>query len=298
MAMSVDQLIVALQRHGVTVPGADHYRALLAAPTRMPEPAVSLLEMTPEDFGKLARGRALSAIMNDPRQHGSNLAAVAAQLKRDLYAEYRDQLAAQADDLILQLRVKFDRAADAARHVRALGIEPEATIEDLFDADDEQRSAWKAFRDRDHKTLDAILHVRRGMSEALGIEPLAEAYGIGAAADEVDWSITVTRPVDGPAGTGWLPPRNPRAPWVRWLSAADSLYLPTLAELASAAVAEAEGLPVELLLLEANRRARLGLGVPETTADPSARVLDATAPTWIPNPPATTTTTQEDDDEA
>lgn len=265
MSMTLDAFIYGLRRHGVPVPHWDEYAALrrVGAPPQ-PQPAKPLMEHTPEELTAYVRARVLHKVAVHPRI--GDAADVARLVQAELGAELLALLAGDVDEFIVALQPKFDEAADAARRVVSLGVAPDATIETLFDAPQAARQAWREFTRTHTKTLNSILSLRVAMSEIFDVPPSRKHAGIARPGHQVNWGLVVTR--DGSS----LPDSDTSAPHRRWLRLAPVLYLPTLAELDPAAVAAANGLPVQQLLAEAHRRAAAGWAVDETTGSPTAAV--------------------------
>lgn len=264
--MTLDAFVHGLRRHGVTVPHWDEFAALRrAGAPHEPYPAKPLLEHTPEELTAYIRLRALHKVATHPRI--GDAAEVARLVQAELGTEMVALLAGHVDEFILGLRPAFDEAADAARRVVALGVSPDATAETLFDAPEDSRRAWREFTRTHTRALDSILNLRVAMSELLGAPPSTRGRtGVTLPHHQISWGLVVSR------SGATLPASDTTLPHRRWLRLAPVLYLPTVAELDPASIAQAEGLPVARLLAEAHHRAAAGLAVDETTNSPTAQV--------------------------
>lgn len=274
-----ENLFVVLARHGVRVEAhqrAEAIRAALEAAPRPPAALPSALDATPEQLAQHLVSITHYAQLTDPKNLGPrSVDWQRRQLIEQLNAETRQAIRADADNIIGQLRPAFDAAADAARHVIGLGVAAGSTAEDMLDATSEQVACWRTFRDQHARTLDDLFDVRVRLSRIYDIAPVP-SVGAAVDMDSVDWSACVTRP----GATSSLAARDPRAPHVRWLAAADQLHLPLPSELAPSLAGT--GLDATELAQEARRRAAQGGGEDETTASPTA-ALEASRPVWLPD---------------
>lgn len=263
--MRFPEFITALQRLGVTVPGAE----LLTVPAQVPAMIDGsfrrpLLGLTAAELAAETERVAAARVLNTSTARGGGGYPSLLHDMQTIYEdEFKDALRRHADSLIEQLRATFDPAADAARRVAALGISPSATVETLFTAPEEHRRAWLEFKGKHTATLEHVFRIRQAMTKHLRIPPQHEGKEAwGRNPETVEWGLAVTRPTPGTTGSTPFA-ADSAAPHRRWLEHADRLYLPTVAELQPSAVAHAAGLPVDKLLKEARRRAAAGLAVDE-----------------------------------
>lgn len=256
--MELESFITKMQSYGVTVPGVDQWREARRIPLQLATDDAPLLGRSPSELLAAAEREALIRVLNHPRV--GDFAQVARDIQMRLDREFIASLGSHVDSMILGLREPFDVAADAARRVIELGVSPEATVESLFDAPEDQRRAWRDFIANHVHTLAAILGLRVFMSERLGAPPHRQASPIlGQRNPEVEWSVVITTPRKGQA-VGHFPvdAASSHRPWLR---AARALYLPTVAEMDGTNVAAAEGLPVQQLIEIAKRRVEAGYGL-------------------------------------
>lgn len=254
---------------GVDVPGLDQYTALMDAQPGVPEPSKPLLDHTPAEFVDFALKRATATIGNNSAggmcgQWSGQLS----EMRNRATSEMLTRLAERADDIIIALRKTFDPAAEAIRRlVVDRQVPPWATVETLFEADDDTRRAWLDAKTIHAPALDRVLELRQDMSTYLRIPP--DPDGIrqhGEQVVEPQWGVCVIRD-----GAGPFHPQD-GGPHVRWMQEAGRLHLATVSEIDPISLARAEGIPVDRLLTEARRRDADGLAVPETDVDPSAAV--------------------------
>lgn len=221
----VGRLVDDLEALGVDVPDAAHWRDLVAA-TQAPAapPSAPGLDFTAEEVGAYIRESAAhqSTDLVPARQRA------AAAIDRAMLTSVRDH----ADQIIAGLKPEFDRAVQAIRAARDLGIA----------ADDDQRTMRRASAEilgafealpvvAAH--LDAILSVRQRISLWAGAEPtidhmvpqIVNAYRQGIGPSSIDWSVVVTD------SRVQLSKRDPGRPWLRWLDIVDYLELRTVSEL-------------------------------------------------------------------
>lgn len=256
--MELETFITRAQAYGVTVPGVEQWREARRLPSTLPDDDAPLLGRSPAEILAAAERAATIRMLNHPRI--GSFADVVRGIQRRLDDEFIASLGNQVDSMILELREPFDVAARAARHVIDLGVSPEADLQSLFDAPEDQRRAWRDFTTNHVRALVEILHLRVFMSQLLGAPPHRQDSPIlGERNPEVEWSVVITRPRKGGEVSHF--PLDAASSHKPWLRIAQALYLPTTAEMDGTNVAAAEGLPVRDLIEIAKQRIRDGHGV-------------------------------------
>lgn len=214
-----------LANHGVSLPAIDKWKALskeLGHHLPEPDEPTDVLNRSVEelrDYVSRARFRELAHEKEGIHRHTQRMHEL-------LVADLRAQLREAASKIIATLRPEFDKSADIMRNAVKLGITPDSTMTSLFEADKPVRTAWLTLP-RHAKILDGILTTRQQLSWVAQVPPVVERHGlvltpqtIGVRdqTSSIDWGITVTR-------NGSLRTRDDKAPWSRWLAAADDLEL-------------------------------------------------------------------------
>jgi hypothetical protein len=87
-----------------------------------------------------------------------------------------DVLRDHADDIIDQLRARFDTAVTAVRAAAQLGIHPGATAADVIGLGAKAVTAWQTLPEH-ARVLDDIASARVAMADVLTIEPLPNPFG-------------------------------------------------------------------------------------------------------------------------
>ena len=227
---SISHLIANLEALGVQVAAADRWRTLRGVqPPGEPEPPADLLNATPADC--LDYVAALGAW----RAAGASAGGELTRLRDLLDTAMTRHVAECADDLVLQLRERFNGAAAVLRKAKELGITADDDERTMVRAADEVRSTWLQLHEAG-ATLDRVFHARQQLSTVAGAAPnLAgaaltvnqrDALGRGIGSTKVNWAVVVTR-----SGSARLAPRDPANAWVRWFDVTDELELRLPSEL-------------------------------------------------------------------
>ncbi|WP_374969924.1 hypothetical protein [Terrabacter sp. BE26] len=225
-------LLRQLERLGVTLP------AEIAAATSVLESAVTgelaqqagaqpvTLNLLTEDRAALLQRIREDALLRLATDH---LVESAWRVGLDLAAAVADAVRANADDLIAQMRPRFNKAADALHRAAQLGIRPGMTADEVIALDNhDATTAWTALRGP-VKTLDDISTARIALTDVAGLDPAPNPFG--------------PRPYGAAFSTG---APNMAAPWGRsesdvdkWLrlSQHEPLRLLTVAQTRAAAAA-------------------------------------------------------------
>ena len=213
---SLHVLIEELQAEGVTIEHADRLIDLRRNFDRFaPEvqvPGIDVLTATDDELTQLvaedAARRAAHAAVQETRMH----------MLDDARRAMAKVMAAAADSYLDVLRPKFDEAADAARKVRDLGVEPNDTAEQVIARGAEAAAAWLAFKQGGQmQTMIRIAHLRAGIARILDIGE-GGRHGREGGRPNVDHSVGITRPYQ----PGLLGNETDVA---TWLAAAPHLHL-------------------------------------------------------------------------
>ncbi len=228
---TIARLLAQLEALDVHVDGADRWRTLrnLTGPTEPKAPG-NLLECTPEQIADLITSLATwRAIGNGGHQERTKVIELLDQAMAE-------RVKAQADDLVTQLRKRFDAAVEVLRRARELEITTDDDARSMLRASDEVRGVWLRL-DEVGADLDRILYARQQLSTVVGVAPTiagarltvneldALARGIGVS--KINWSVTVT----SAGSTAALAVRDGSNSWSRWLDLADDLELRLPSEL-------------------------------------------------------------------
>ena len=223
----VGKLVDGLEALGVDVPGAAHWRDLVAA-TQAPAapPSAPGLDSTPEQVATYIReSAALASTDTVPARQRA-----AKALDRAMLTSIRDH----ADDIITALKPAFEQSVQAIQVARDLGITADDDQRTMRRASAEVRGAFEALPVV-AAHLDKILSIRQRLSLWAGAEPTIDrmvpktvsAYRQGIGPSSIDWTVVVTKP----DSRVQLSKRDPGRPWLRWLDIADYLELRTVSEL-------------------------------------------------------------------
>jgi hypothetical protein len=216
-------LLSALEDHDIELLEVNRYQELIVEllPNDHPPMPESLLTRTPAELHAWALASATRTAAAEQYRYRLD------DLRKPLDRELKAVIRASASNIVAQLRVQFDAAADGMRAAVALGIRSTDTIETLFHASDEKRTAWSGTHQH-AETLDSIFQVRQLLSTVAEVPPVVKLTGAARTVFEsndgpsgVSWSVTVIDPASG-AG---LEERDDAAPWARWIAAAAHLQL-------------------------------------------------------------------------
>lgn len=224
--MPLSDLLDALNGFGVTVPNAERWKELRAAavalsPAPLDEPGDLFAWSVPE-FEAHVREQALLGLITDQGRGGDPAyLRSASRYLQPLNEAMRQTIRDNTSAIIKGLRVPFDKAAGELRNTIALGVKPDDNLQSLFEADKPVRMAWLSAQHH-AKSLDQLLSVRQALSFTAKVPPVPDLD-------------TMTVRHGGDTGTPWgttittngrtLAPYDSAAPWQRWLSIAEDLYL-------------------------------------------------------------------------
>lgn len=231
----LSSLLGALDRAGViNIPGRADYERLGALIHAIPAPArpASWFALDNDTAADMLREHAYFSTAN----HGIVLDSTRFQYTNELTREFAVVIAEHADELIDQLRPRFDQAADKARALAKMGVRPDDTYQTLFDKPDKVRTAWTDFRAHWAGPLDVILAARQLLSKHTPTPPQITGHELAINPPEIDWAIVATHPYQ--PGALHMEDRAPS--YQRWIRAAEHLHLTTIEELDPAALTTLE----------------------------------------------------------
>jgi hypothetical protein len=180
-----DPVAAAMRLHAAIVDGTVQALARRSHP-------VDLVTLSVEELAAHTRSLAVTRALEETEQ----VQTVAVHVDEDLCAQVVALLREHADDIVDQLRPRFDPAAAYLHQAVAVGITAGMTAQQVISLGDRAVNTWRTLP-RHVRVLDEIAAVRIAMSEVLDVapdprpfsSPPARRYGAAFSTSAPPWRI-------------------------------------------------------------------------------------------------------------